>query len=230
MANELKQPVSAIDLPSSVERPPTAAEVRLFARFCNELERLDRVVSSAGLRMQNIYTAARFAAAAGAPVISVSETEEELYYALRDRVRQLRAAERGVIDWRAGIRQTFDGRDIDIVLFPGQQLGAIPLVIPALIGVVIAAAAVAAAVSAIMEAQELQRKFNAIMETADRELCKDPTSELCQNWQVEKASKNWQKNKSIAESIGSAVEKIGGGLGLGLIVALGIFAFLKGKK
>jgi hypothetical protein len=230
MANELKQPVSAIELPSSVERPPTAAEVRLFGRFCNELERLDRIVSAAGLRMQNIYTAARFSSAAGLPVISVSGDEEELYYSLRDRVRQLRAAERGVIDWQAGIRTTSSGRDIDIVLFPGQQLGAIPLVIPALIGVVIAAAAVAAAVSAIKDAHELSRKLNAVMETADRELCKDPLSDTCQNWQTEKAQKNWQKNKSIADSIGSAVEKIGGGLGIGIVVALGIFAFLKGRK
>jgi len=227
---ELKQPISAIDIPSSVERPPTASEVRMFGRFVAELERLDRIVTAAGLRLQNIYTAARFAADAGLPVISVSEQEEELYYSLRDQVRKLRVAERAVIDWRAGIRTTSSGRDIDIVLFPGQELGAIPLVIPALIGVVIAAAAVAAAVSAIRDAHELSRKFNSVMETADRELCKDPLSDTCQNWQVEKASKNWQKNKSIADSIGSAVEKIGGGLGLGLVVALGIFAFMRGRK
>lgn len=229
MASELKTPVSAIDLPS-VERPPTASEVRLFARFCVELERLDRVVSAAGLRLQNIYTAARYAAVVGAPVISVSETEEELYYSLRDRVRQLRAAERAVIDWRAGIRLTDNGRDIDIALFPGYELSGIPLIIPALIGVVIAAAAVAACVHSILEAQEIQRKFNAVMEVADKELCKDPTSDTCQNWQVEKVQKNWAKNKSIAESIGSAVEKIGGGLGLGLVVALGIFAYFRGRK
>jgi len=227
---ELKQPVSAIDLPSSVERPPTASEVRLFGRFVSELERLDRIVSAEGLRLQNIYIAARFASAAGLPVISVSEQEEELYYSLRDRVRKLRAAERAVIDWRAGIRTTSSGRDIDIILFPGHELGAIPLVIPALIGVVIAAAAVAAAVSAIREAQELSHRFNAVMETADRELCKDPSSDTCQNWRIEKAQKNWAKNKSIADSIGSAVEKIGGGLGLGLVVALGIFAFMRGRK
>jgi hypothetical protein len=230
MANELKQPISAIELPPSVDRPPTAAEVRLFGRFCNELECLDRIVSAAGLRMQNIYTAARFSSAAGLPVISVSGDEEELYYALRDRVQQLRVAERAVIDWRAGIRTTSSGRDIDIVLFPGQQLSGLPLVIPALIGVVIAAAVIAVCVEKIREARELSAKFNAVMETADRELCKDPNSETCQAWKVEKQTNNWKQNKSIADSIGSAVEKIGGGLGLGLVVALGIFAFMRGKR
>lgn len=228
--SELKQPVSAISMPSQVERPPTWAELRLFARFQYDLERLERLVQSAGLRLQNIYTAARFAVTEGLPVISVSAAEEEQYFALSDTARRLRVAERAVIDWRAGVRLTSDGRDIDIALFPGHELGGIPLIIPALIGVVIAAAAIAACVHAIGEAQDIQRKFNLVMETADREFCKDPNSISCQKWQLEKQTKNWNQHKSIADSIGSGIEKIAGSLGIGLLIALGIFAYMKGRR
>jgi hypothetical protein len=133
------------------------------------------------------------------------------------------------MDWSAGIRLTSSGRDIDIALFPGQQLSGLPLVIPVLIGVVIAAAVIAVCVEKIREARELNAKFNAVMKTADRELCKDPNSETCQAWKIEKQTNNWKQNKSISDSIGSGIEKIAGGLGLGLIVALGVFAYMRGR-
>ncbi|MFA5435818.1 MAG: hypothetical protein WC372_07270 [Candidatus Neomarinimicrobiota bacterium] len=229
MVDELKPPVSAIKVPQPIERPATSSELRLFSRFQAELDRLERLVQSAGLRLENIYLAARYASAAGLPVISVSAAEEESYFSISDSARKLRAAERAVMDWSAGIRLTSSGRDIDIALFPGQQLSGLPLVIPVLIGVVIAAAVIAVCVEKIREARELNAKFNAVMKTADRELCKDPNSETCQAWKIEKQTNNWKQNKSISDSIGSGIEKIAGGLGLGLIVALGVFAYMRGR-
>ena len=209
MAKPLTVPIST---------PPTKAQICRWSQSLRRAENINAGLFRAGLLLDNITIAYRFASGAGVALAQFPAALEARYLDAVSEFARVRGLMRRVEDRELGLRPTAD--DFDIVESGGPSLGA--AFIPVLVGVtaVLLAGLVGRLVYLEQESTELNNKYNSILKASDAALCADPGSDLCRSWEAEKTASNYTKNETMAEALKGAVRTVGGGLGKGLLIAL----------
>lgn len=212
-----------------VERAPTSNELALW----DKAEKLKRraVLKAYMVRLQfaNIITAAKVAKKHG---LNLNEPElpdlEQRMIVLCGKIEGLRRDHCDVNGMHLGVSPSVDGKDLDIVRPPSMSLGAIW--IPIAIGAIVVAGIIARWVQLEIEVQNISDKYSGVLRRADQNLCADPSSKMCKDWKVTKASGGYVKNETLIDSVKSAITKVGSfagkGVGIGLLLAIPVLMML----
>jgi hypothetical protein len=132
---------------------------------------------------------------------------------------------------RLAVSPSATGDDLDIVRPPEQTMGAIW--IPIAIGAVVVAGIIARWAYLEKEVQDISDQYNGVLRRADMNLCADPNSQMCKDWESQKEAGGYHKNETLMDSVKTAVRRVGGGIGVGLSLLIPILALIylpRGKK
>lgn len=219
------------------ERAPTTQELALWdqaMRLANRVNLLSYIVK---LQWTNIKMIHEFAkaneVALGEP--DLPDLAERMFSALK-RIESLKDLMCRVNQLELGISMSSNGKDLDIVEPQETTNLSFGWVIP-----LIGAALVVAGIIGIWkelntECEEITDRYNAIIEKADKSLCKDPSSTLCNDWKADKKSKGYHKRESIIDSVKNALvsagktAKTGLGWGIALLIPLLGLMYLPRRK
>jgi len=211
------------------ERSPTSQEIALW----NKAETMKRRAVLYGymvrLQYSNLIRIAKFAKSND---ISINEPdlpalEVRMLSALKA-IEALRLDHCDVNGLKLGVSPSANGNDLDIVKPPTLSFGAIW--IPIAIGVVIVGGIIARWAHLETEVGKISEKYNGVLRRADANLCSDPNSALCKDWEETKLSGGYAKNETLIDSVKNAVTKVGSfaakGLGAGLLIAIPVLLMM----
>lgn len=212
-----------------IGEPPSSTAQKKWSDVERRTRSLDAQLLKSSLLYDCLGMMQHFALKHGVQIEPMPPELETRFVNAVDEFAALRRAVRNVEDRLWGARWT--GKDFDVIE-PGQSLEG--LFIPVAIGAgVLAFGGLMARLFYLEnETDEINAKYNALIETTDRQFCADPSSPLCSEWQIEKEVSGYQKNKTFADSIKSAAVTVGSGLGKGLMIALPVLAlaFVWGRR
>lgn len=212
----------------SAERGPTAKEVSLWERASKIADRVTLTSHSMKLQYMNLLMAYQFAKTHGVslPTDEMSMLEPRMQGAL-SAIERLKDDMADVRYLRSGIRVSADGTDLDILQPTSQSLG---WILPVVIGAVIVVGIIARWIHLETEVQTISDQYNGILRHADLELCKDPSSQTCKDWETTKSHGAYSQRETVIDSVKNAVTKIGSsvsrGLGAGLMLAIPVLMML----
>lgn len=220
-------------IPSSAivdaERPPTAEELALWERAEQLMKRVVLLAYSVRLKHAQILAAAKHAAKYKMTlnISEMADLEQRMIAALKE-VEQLRQYHADVNGLHLGVRMSADGKDLDIVSAQPMSMGAIW--IPIVLGAIVLIGIIARWIHLETEVQEISNQYNGVITQADNALCQDPSSEMCQSWNQQKAVGDYYKRQTLIDKVESAVKSVGSsvktGLSWGLALAVPLLIFL----
>ena len=213
-----------------IQRAPSSDERWRWTRLIEAEDRATSAIDRAGLLLRNIYLTWGFAKNTGVTLPAFDPGLEAQYFEARNAIHKITQAVRLVQDKQAGIRPS-GSSDLDIVE-PQQSLSG--LIIPVVVGIIILAGAIGTAIYQSSVATKLGNEYRKILFDTNKIFCKNPNSELCQNWTAYKAKQKYDQNLKVADSLGETLKKgvkaVAGGLATGLLVAVAAIAFMRFSK
>jgi len=220
--------------PVAPSRSANSVEISKWAEVRKRFQRTSDKTLSNSLYHQNLVTAARFAQDHELPFDDAGlDVLERRMIAAGQALLNIKTLCRMVEDNAAGI-QIRNG-DIDIMVpskkpaFQGAGFEGfmIPLIVA---GVVALAGVIGRLIYLEKETDEIGGKYNQLLERTDSEFCKNPESQTCVDWQAEKVDTGFEKNKTIGDTLREGFQKVSGGLGAGLLLAIPVAAYLLLRK
>lgn len=204
------------------ERGPSAQEMSQWQHLLNLHQRAGELVTACSAIFNNGVILTKFAADNDFFLETINPELEQRFLQVLETYKKLTKAIRGCKDRKFGIQ--FSAGDIDILAPDAETaeqegFGAIPLII---VGVVVVAGAIAAAYWATQNAIEISNQARALVEAADNQLCSNPASPICKKWETRKKQTNYAANKSLADSVQTGISRVGNGLIISAVAALGI--------
>lgn len=187
---------------------PTQQQIQTWQSFKGMSKRLDLEIRATGERIKQLQTVHAFKRANNLPVhfdpLIVSGEARQIWARNERLKRAIEQVELG----HFGLR--FRGSDLDIMAPAGTsadqiapyQLGVVwPVII---IGVVVVYAVVEIWADLRQRNHDLYEKASNLVETADAQLCADPQSQTCIDWQNAKSSNNFDEQ---SRTIGGLFEE-----------------------
>lgn len=229
---EIKTPIPFVE----TERAPTQQELDLWNKAEKVAERVNLLSHLVKLQWKQITQIHQFSQThkvdLGEP--DLPDLAERMFVALRD-IEQLKELRSGVNNLILGVRLSSGGNDLDIVE-PTEQ-GFSGWILPAVLGSVVLIGIVARWYQLEFEITEISNKFNGVIKRADKLLCDDPNSDLCQSWEKDKKTGNYYKRTTLIEEVKNAVSTVGqvakkgGTWGIALAIPLLLWLYLpRGRK
>ena len=204
------------------KRPPSSRELARWKEAQQRMRDLDALVYRAGLLLTNVVNTYHFADTKDLRLPDFPPSLERRFLKVRDESRDVKELVRKVQDREYGLRWT--GSDFDVIEPPSALQGIfIPIAIGT--GIVALGGLIARLVYLEGESTELGDKYNTILEKTDRQLCADPFSSTCRDWERTKADKDYTKNETMADTIRGSVKTVSKGLGTGLLIAVPLLAY-----
>lgn len=199
------------------ERIANAGEMSLWNKAMKVRERINRNIYVSALYYRNLILAYQFAQSRGIklPVMDEMPSLEKRLYQVHVDYDYLSKSMNRVLDRTAGIRRT--GDDLDI-LDPGQGFGWIIQIVA--VGVLLVGTLIARLITVESESQDVSDKLNSVLDSADKALCSDPGSKICQDWKAEKIKSDYVHNMTLVDTVKGALTTAGKGLGVGIAVAV----------
>jgi len=216
------------------ERLPTPKERELWERAMKIARRVVQRSYLLKYQWKQIKAINEFAVAnkinLGEP--DLPDLADRMFAALKE-IERLKNAMCGVNQYELGIRLSDNGQDLDIVQpEEGEPVldGALGWIIPVVILAVIVIGIIARWVYLESEVGELNDKFDGVIERSDKQLCKNPDSQMCKDWKKSKANNDYYKRETIIDGLKNAVSSVGKfakkGLGWGLVLAVPVLLWL----
>lgn len=128
------------------------------------------------------------------------------------------------------------GGDVDIIYPEQYQPFDGIVVVAAVAGVALLVGFIALNIVAMAKAQEQNAQLRQAKKSADEILCSDASSPQCQQWQRKKQSTAYKEKDGMIKSLGKNIvklgKKVGGGLSMGVALAVPLVAFMlaRGKR
>lgn len=205
------------------ERSPTSRELELWNKAENFRRRVVLLSHAVKLQYNNVIIAAKFAKNRSVNInfSGLPEIEKRMSIALSE-IEKLRLDQCDVSGMKLGISPASDGNDLNIVRPNDISFGL--AWIPIAIGAVVVAGIIARWAYLEKEVIDISEQYNGVLWRADQKLCEDPESPLCADWEATKLKGGYHKNKTLVDSIKSAVGQVGSfaskGLGIGVAIAI----------
>ena len=213
------------------ERPPTSEELRLWDRAMKLARRVNLMSYNIKLQWLNIKVIHDFAKE---KQIALDEPDlpdiaDRMFVVLK-RIESLKDLMCQVNQLELGISISKSGNDLDIVKPEDSSSLSFGWVIP-LIGISLVVVGVIGIWKELSdETEEITAKYNKVIDKADKLLCTDSSTEICEEWEEEKKSKGYYKRESIIESVKSALISAGKtakkGLGWGMMLLIPVLALM----
>lgn len=213
------------------ERPPTSEELRLWDQAMKLAQRANLLSYGVKLQWLNIKLIHDFAKK---KQIALDEPDlpdiADRMFTVLKRIESLKDLMCQVNQLELGISISKSGNDLDIVKPEESSSLSFGWVIP-LIGVSLVVAGVIGIWQELSdETEEITEKYNKVIDKADKLLCTDSSSEICEEWEEEKESKGYYKRESIIDSVKSALVSAGQtakkGLGWGVMLLIPVLALM----
>lgn len=178
---------------------PTQAQIKTWESFKAVAKRSDLEIRAAMLRFKQVQTLHRFLTERGMPIwfdVEQLAAEARFVYNRNERIKKcIEQVELG----RFGLR--FERGEIDIMAPPGTtsdeiapyQFRGFPIII---IGAVVAYAIIEIIADQRQKAYDTYRKASNIVAHGDEQLCADPNSQQCRDWEAVKAENNFEEQNS----------------------------------
>lgn len=213
------------------ERSPTSAELSLWDQAMRLAKRANLLSYIVKLQWQNIKVIHEFAKANKIPLgePDLPDIAERMFVVI-NRIEYLKDLMCQVNQLELGISLSTSGKDLDIVKPKESSSMSFGWVIP-----LIGAALVVAGIIGIWreknkELEEITQKYNSVIDKADKLLCTDPSSKLCNDWKEEKKTKDYHKRETIIDSVKGALASVGKtakkGLGWGIAILIPLLGYL----
>lgn len=217
------------------ERAPTRSELSQWDKLIQQYHKAQNAIDACNLWLGLLQNLQSFAEENGFQAPRIDPSLLQLLDDIKQRFAALTRGIRGVEDHTLGVhyryKVTSAGNtpfdDIDIVA-PSEEsadahgFGAIGIVI---VGVIVVVGAIALAYWATKNAIETADQLESLVKKADKALCSDPTSTICQKWKADKLETNFEERASLADSISSGVTKVGSTIVLGALALLALSLF-----
>jgi hypothetical protein len=200
------------------ERPPTSAELALWAKADRTAKRVRLLAYMAKAQYKNLTLTHDFMTANSVPLDEpeLPDLIERMFAALY-KVDDLSHRMCDVNNHILGVRISASGKDLDIVEPQESGLG---WILPAVIGAVIVVGIIARWAHLEQEITEVTAAYNGVLKRTDIALCQDPTSKLCKDWDKAKSSGGYYRRENVIDSVKNAVSAIGQGAKKGISWAL----------
>jgi len=213
------------------ERPPTASELALWDKAMKLANRANLLAHAVKLQWLQIKLTHEFAQKKQVPLgePDLPDLADRMFAALKE-IESLKDLMCRVNQLELGIRLSNDGKDLDIV--QPKETGDLSFgwVLPAILGAVLVVGIIARWAYLEREVSEITNKYNGVITRSDMVLCKDPNSELCQEWEKSKKAGDYYKRETIIDSVKNAVVSVGKtaktGLGWGIALLIPLLGFL----
>jgi len=204
-----------------IKTAPTIRQLNDWQRLNSRLREVENIVYGCRFYRETIAERRNYLNSYGIylasnPDMKLSVIEKE-FGLLHDAITRANSGEYGA-RWR--------DNDFDILLYDAP-LGAV--FIPVLIGSVVIAGCIALLNKLGKEADETAVAYRSLKKEADNILCKDPSSDMCKNWNIIKEAKQIEVKETFADrllNVGKTAVNIGLAVVIG-VVALSIWRFLK---
>lgn len=210
------------------DRPPTSSELALWNQTMQIAKRVGLKAYIAKLRWANILTIHEFAKTnsveLGEP--DLPDVADRMFAALKS-IETLKSSMCRVENLELGIRVSGNGADIDIVQPKVQSFG---WVIPAIGVALIIAGVIGRWMELEKEIDDVSKRYNEVIDKADKALCTNPDSDLCKKWKSTKVEKNYNKRESLIDSVKNALVSAGStmkkGMGWGIALLVPLLALM----
>jgi len=209
------------------ERGPTAKELALWTKAQRAFQRANLLSYALKLQYRNVILTYSFGRENEAKLDEkgLPDLEIRTLNAISE-IERLKDLMSEVNQLEIGVRLSEGGNDLDIIQ-PSSQIG---WVIPAVIGAAVVIGIIARWAFLEKEVGEISDQYNGILRRANIELCADPNSTICKNWETTKKNGGYYKRETIIDKVKNAAIKVGNiaakGLGAGIAIAIPLFMLL----
>lgn len=218
------------DTPRMIERAPTGDEDRRWTEFKNMVDKAQRLSTANVLRAAIYDREKQIADKFGFELPDLSAEQKTALQNLADTNKLLKAI---YLVERQDLGVRFEPNGDITIMAPSwytqeqiQSYGLGGFFIPIAIGIVVLAGIIGTLRYVNKTNEALQKKYDLAIDRADAGMCADPDSELCQKWEADKKTFNFNRTKTVIEEITEGAKEIGktakAGIGAGLAIGIAL--------